>query len=293
MIFQEDITKEQQEEVYNAIEKNPYLFSKRSQYMFEADYKGQSVDIIAYSNIADIKMQAIAGDKLTEAENLTYTRKAVLPIYEGWADSPQIPKAEMLAEGEIELSGNKYSVAGEQSLPYVALNVPIVSAISDFRLVRATILFPVEINETQKSNLNIYFAEKLPFAGIQQPRAIEERSMEGISIFLFGGAIIGTAAIFTFVQLYLYQIRRDRREFLVMRICGCSEKRTRLVLLLQFALNYTGCFVVASLLAEIALLSFSQSIVPFSYILLIYGVFMSILVALTQFSLGKSIKRMR
>jgi hypothetical protein len=281
----------EQTKSYELIEQNPFIEIEQGVFTFSAEVNQTEIVVVAFSNLKDLKLGAKAA-QISESDNMTCARMLSLPIYATPdSDFEKIKKGVRVGD-TIELNRAQYYVVGEQVFYGIeAFHTPLIAALTDCTLQKIEIILPVGTDETTKEQLGKYLKEQFPYASISQPLTVEERAITGVSIFIFGGIIVATLAVLTFAQLFIFMVKRDKREYEVMCVCGCSQTGGKIVMLLQFAMNFTVCYIISVLLAGIALGFWGQSAVSIAYIFFGYPVFLVMLCVITWRLIAKNIRR--
>jgi hypothetical protein len=267
----------EQTRILRFLERNPYSETEQIVWRFSLFYKDNDISAMAFSNLSTLNM-GVKGIRISELDNNSNKRVLLLPLF-SLPDTPLFAMKETVDIGQlVNLNGHEYEVIGVQNFyNFAAVHIPLIAGLNDFKLRQIDIILPVGTDEISKKSFSEYLSYELPSARIISPLMTDERALLGISIILFAGVAAILCAVLTFVQMYLFFIKRDRYEYMIMLVCGCSDIKGKLILLFQFNIIFLLSFIISVLLAELVISHTGRMLLPFHHVCIIYFVFATVI----------------
>lgn len=288
-----DMDSMERQHVFHTITQNPFVSPQQIVWRFSPMCMDTQINAMAFSDVSALTM-GVKGTKINQSENSRLERILLFPI-NAEPDGVIVEMKKSSGIGQkINLSGNEYEVRGVQNFySYEAVHIPLAAGLKDFKLDFIKIILPAKTDNVSKQYFSKYLTGQLPDARITMPLSVDERAWSGVSIFIFAGIIASGCALLTFAQMYLYFVRRDHYEYVVMLVCGCSKSAGKWVILLQFTLLFSISYAFSVLLAQTVLYTSNRPVVPFAQIGGIWLVFTAILIGIMLPLLSKNDKWIR
>lgn len=236
------------EELQTLLEENEDAEILKARYTFEAEIAGEPVELCGYPAM-DALPDVFMGRSFEENDG-----RAVIMLPPIRADEYEFGSAfsrirEMELEQETELSGKTYTVIGYCNVTEII--VPFKTGIEDFPVKSVSIEVSPETSENGKILFSKYLHSLFPTAELIEPEPVGQKTVTRMSLFIYGGLLIGVSAFLTFVFLFVYIIGRNMKDYIILRICGCSLKKMCALLIGQLAAVYTLCFIAAFAIAKL------------------------------------------
>ncbi len=204
------------------------------------------------------------------------------------ADNRYNPNVEQYSIGDNMVIINKnFKVKGIRKYYYLD-EIPYTTGLKFLTLSAFDIILPDSTSDKQKEMLKKYLETNIKNIKVILPESIPEKVITSLFIPLVSSIFIGLIAIFNFTFLYKYMIEKSRKDYILLRICGCSRLKSILLLFSQmaflFTISYFISLIVLLILKKTNVSIFSQTSITISNCLVIYISFLSIIIlAITPF----------
>ena len=123
--------------------------------------------------------------------------------------------------------------------------------IEDFPIESINIEISAETSEADKKMFADYLRTLCPGAEVIAPEPVAQTTITRMSLLIYGGLLIGVSSFLTYVFIFVYIINRNMKDYVILRICGCSLKRMCALLVGELSGIYTLSFVFAFVLMRI------------------------------------------
>lgn len=229
--------------VINKILKNGVAKPEQVVFYFAATNEKNPKIVCAYLD-ADNKGRVVSGSPITDNDVKSHAM-VVVPANNQKELEPNPKYHEKHSVGDrVTIGGRKFTAVGLRSDGDYD-EVPYTTAFSDFRLTGFDFLAPQGLTDTEKKQIGDYFSLSLDTADVKLPKPMAQKLLTNLFFPLVASVFTGIIAILNFIFLYRYMIERCRKDYTIIRICGCSRAKSLLIMFSQFLLLFAASYILS------------------------------------------------
>jgi len=125
--------------------------------------------------------------------------------------------------------------------------IPYTTGFEHFKLKGFDILVPPKLTDTEKQQIGNYCMNTLGAINVKLPEPIAQKVFTELFFPLVASIFIGIISILNFIFLYRYMIERSRRNYILLRFCGCSRNKCLALMFCQLIGLFTVSFFISTL----------------------------------------------
>lgn len=204
-------------------------------------------------------------------------------------DGRHNPNAEQYSIGDnMVIKNQTFKAIGVRKYYYLD-EIPYTTGLKFLKLTAFDIIVPEDTSDSQKEQLKDYLRTYFKDIKVILPETIPEKVITSLFIPLISSIFIGLIAIFNFTFLYRYMVEKSKKDYILLRICGCSRLKSVVLLFSQmcilFTLSYIISLIILFVLKKINIIGvFNNTSITVIDCLLIYLSFLLIIIlTLTPF----------
>ncbi len=77
------------------------------------------------------------------------------------------------------------------------------------------------------------------------PRSVSQKTISSLFFPLIASIFIGIIAILNFIFIYKYMMEKCRKDYIILRLCGCSRFKSILLVFAQLVLIFSFSYLIS------------------------------------------------
>lgn len=236
-------------------------------------------ELIAYLH-PELCSEDVFGTPISQ-EDIKKLAKAVVPRNQNKEINPD---AEEYKIGDnMKIAGSSFRVSGIRHGGYLD-EIPYTTGLNVLKLSSFRVIIPPDVSQRQKEQLQQYIENT--FQGIVRlPKPVSQKTISSLFFPLIASVFIGIIAILNFIFIYKYMMKKCRKDYIILRICGCSRFKSILLVFAQLVLIFSLSYLISICLLFLLKQSYSGKFifgsisVTFQDCIIIYTSFLLIILA--------------
>lgn len=199
----------------------------------------QSRELIAYLH-PELCSSDVFGTPISQ-EDIKVCKKVVIPRNQNKEINPA---AEEYKIGDtMRIAGSSFRASGIRHGGYLD-EIPYTTGLNVLKLSSFRVIVPPDVSQRQKEQLQQYF--ETAFHGtVRLPKPVSQKTISSLFFPLIASVFIGIIAILNFIFIYKYMMKKCRRDYIILRICGCSRFKSILLVFAQLVLIFSFSYLIS------------------------------------------------
>ncbi|WP_054750045.1 ABC transporter permease [Ruminiclostridium josui] len=239
----------------------------------------QPRELIAYLH-PELCSNDVFGTPISQ-EDIKKCKKVVIPSNQNKELNPSAEEYKI--DDTLRIAGNSFRASGIRHGGYLD-EIPYTTGLNLLYLSSFRVIIHPDVSQNQKEDLQQYFENT--FQGtVRLPKPVSQKTISSLFFPLIASVFIGIIAILNFIFIYKYMMKKCRRDYIILRICGCSRFMTIFLVFAQLVLIFSFSYIISMclffLLRQLSLgRVISDITVTFQDCIIIYTCFVLIIITI-------------
>ncbi|MDR0919501.1 MAG: hypothetical protein LBM93_09715 [Oscillospiraceae bacterium] len=143
---------------------------------------------------------------------------------------------------EIKIGENSFKVIGVRDsnrteIPYTTLG--------NYNIDNISVIIPPNISSVRKTNYTDFLESSFEGCEVEPPHTVAQKVFLNLLIPFVASLLISFFSVLTFSFLQLFLIKRCKKDFAIMKLCGCNQTKIMFIIVLTFVILLTLSFIIA------------------------------------------------
>ena len=223
------------ESVMNIINQSENITAKDTQFVFvdNSEYKHE---FISYADLSK--------SKFSKEDIDSHAKKVVLYNVNTSKNNDSLFK-NIKKGGYAVFNGTDFLIS---DIDYggVINEIPYTTGFDCLKLDNFVIYLKPNLSDEEKNAVGQSFIRAFEDADVKVPPAMKAEVASSLTMPLAASIVIGISAVFCFCFMYKYMMEKTKRNYIVLRINGCSKKKGISLILLQMFALYLLSFLLGT-----------------------------------------------
>lgn len=227
------------EELFEKLENSKIYSTERIKLTYEFKIKDGDASIMIYSYYNPVNSKNVQTGRKINDKDIVEKSKVAISYKIGMFEN----------NSSININNSSFEIVGKR--PLSGIEIPYSTGLELLEINSIAITLPSKTSDNIKRDFGELILEYLPEAEIILPTKLPIRVFNKLSLILLSSLIIMVFSIINFLYIFKYIIECNKRDYIILRLCGCSISYGIKIFMIQLFSIITIIYAFSIILYEI------------------------------------------